>query len=139
MPEKWTKRSRPPPSGVMNPKPFSSENHLTVPVLTDDPTCCSGAAFAGRDHFDRPVRPVPTDADAIQTTGLHATRIRLWGGSGRGGGLASRRGDLLAIPRRGVPRELQRVPAVARDDVQMEEEDGLPGCRAAGVEEVHAV
>src|SRR5262245_2147750 len=31
-PEKWTKRSRPPSSGVMKPKPFSSLNHLTVPV-----------------------------------------------------------------------------------------------------------
>src|SRR3954451_22013065 len=32
MPEKWTKRSRPPSSGEMKPKPFSSLNHLTVPV-----------------------------------------------------------------------------------------------------------
>src|SRR5437667_1291306 len=30
--EKWAKRSSPPPSGVMNPKPFASLNHLTVPV-----------------------------------------------------------------------------------------------------------
>src|SRR3954447_23904087 len=28
----WTKRSLPPSSGVMKPKPFSSLNHLTVPV-----------------------------------------------------------------------------------------------------------
>src|SRR3954469_568512 len=32
MPEKWTKRSRSPSSGVMKPKPFSSLNHFTVPV-----------------------------------------------------------------------------------------------------------
>ncbi len=32
MPEKWTNRSFPPSSGVMKPKPFSSLNHLTVPV-----------------------------------------------------------------------------------------------------------
>src|SRR3954452_18532152 len=32
MPVWWTKRSLPDSSGVMNPKPFSSENHLTVPV-----------------------------------------------------------------------------------------------------------
>src|SRR6185436_18806752 len=38
MPVKWTNRSRPPSSGVMKPKPLSSENHLTVPVPTDTPT-----------------------------------------------------------------------------------------------------
>src|SRR5215212_7853410 len=32
MPEKCAKRSLPPSSGVMNPKPFASLNHLTVPV-----------------------------------------------------------------------------------------------------------
>src|SRR5215216_7406366 len=32
MPEKWTKRSLPGSSGVMNPKPLSSLNHFTVPV-----------------------------------------------------------------------------------------------------------
>src|SRR3954470_7359544 len=41
MPEKCTNRSRPPSSGVMKPKPFSSENHLTVPVPTENPTCRS--------------------------------------------------------------------------------------------------
>src|ERR1700710_1763642 len=30
--EKCAKRSSPPPSGVMKPKPFESLNHLTVPV-----------------------------------------------------------------------------------------------------------
>src|SRR3989337_2401954 len=30
--EKWAKRSSPPPSGVMKPKPFASLNHFTVPV-----------------------------------------------------------------------------------------------------------
>src|SRR4051794_12060053 len=59
IPEKWTKRSRPPPSGVMNPKPFSSENHLTVPVLTDTPLHCSARHRAV--HISTgPVRPVPT-------------------------------------------------------------------------------
>src|ERR671936_1982524 len=28
----WTKRSLPPSSGVMKPKPFESLNHFTVPV-----------------------------------------------------------------------------------------------------------
>src|SRR3954452_16845395 len=32
IPEKWTKASFPPSSGVMKPKPFSSLNHLTTPV-----------------------------------------------------------------------------------------------------------
>src|SRR5262249_30020732 len=32
MAEKCAKRSSPPPSGVMKPKPFASLNHLTVPV-----------------------------------------------------------------------------------------------------------
>ena len=30
--EKWAKTSSPPSSGVMNPKPLASLNHLTVPV-----------------------------------------------------------------------------------------------------------
>src|SRR5688500_15825911 len=30
--EKCAKRSSPPPSGVMKPKPFESLNHFTVPV-----------------------------------------------------------------------------------------------------------
>src|SRR5688500_4472123 len=32
IPEKCTNASLPPSSGVMNPKPFSSLNHLTTPV-----------------------------------------------------------------------------------------------------------
>src|SRR5919107_2041320 len=32
IPEKWTNASFPPSSGVMNPNPFSSLNHLTTPV-----------------------------------------------------------------------------------------------------------
>src|SRR4051812_42564178 len=32
MPVWWTKRSLPPSSGVMKPKPLSSLNHFTVPV-----------------------------------------------------------------------------------------------------------
>src|SRR5712691_12134623 len=31
--EKWAKRSSPPPSGLMKPKPLESLNHFTVPVL----------------------------------------------------------------------------------------------------------
>src|SRR5437763_6073803 len=39
----WTKRSLLPSSGVMKPKPFSSLNHLTVPVAMHSSTavsCC---------------------------------------------------------------------------------------------------
>src|SRR5829696_1943207 len=58
MPEKWTNRSRPPSSGVMKPKPLSSENHLTVP----DAITSSSPLLAGlfRPIDDRPDRPVPT-------------------------------------------------------------------------------
>jgi len=36
--EKWAKRSSPPPSGLMNPKPLESLNHFTVPVLIAFPS-----------------------------------------------------------------------------------------------------
>src|SRR5436190_17055079 len=34
--EKCANRSSPPPSGVMNPKPLASLNHLTVPVAISE-------------------------------------------------------------------------------------------------------
>src|SRR5262245_30569442 len=46
MPEKWTKRSLPGSSGVMNPKPLSSLNHFTVPVAMRFTSTASGAANA---------------------------------------------------------------------------------------------
>jgi len=36
IPEKCTKASFPPSSGVMNPKPFSSLNHFTTPVAINN-------------------------------------------------------------------------------------------------------
>ena len=42
-------------------------------------------------------------------------------------------------PSAGDPRQLQRVVVVARDDVDVEVEDGLPRRRAARVQEVDAV
>src|SRR5438105_15038847 len=33
----WAKRSLPPSSGVMNPKPFASLNHFTLPVAMSIP------------------------------------------------------------------------------------------------------
>ena len=61
------------------------------------------------------------------------------------------RGDLYAVnfcavaaissrsPGVGLPRQPQRVAVVARDHVQMEVEDGLPGLLPARIEQVHAV
>src|SRR5688500_9968940 len=42
----WANRSLPPSSGVMNPKPFSSLNHLTVPlgIVCPGPSVLGGAA-----------------------------------------------------------------------------------------------
>src|SRR4051812_27012752 len=60
MPVWWTKRSFPPSSGVMNPKPFSSLNHFTVPVAIVGVlhevcvlrTRRSHEATCGRWHYD---------------------------------------------------------------------------------------
>src|SRR5215217_2450855 len=59
IPEKCTKASLPPSSGVMKPKPFSSLNHLTTPVaiqhlltaLIDARGVLPGTAFP---HASRP-------------------------------------------------------------------------------------
>ena len=48
-------------------------------------------------------------------------------------------GDLLRISRRGDPWQPQRIAVVARNDVDVEVKDRLPGRRAAGVDQVHAV
>src|SRR4051794_41970048 len=77
MPEKWTKRSRPPSSGVMKPKPFSSENHLTVPVLTDEPHLL--LARRAPILSTGPVPSGPNEADAIWSapTGARAALPQL--------------------------------------------------------------
>src|SRR5919204_5568776 len=108
MPVKWTNRSRPPSSGVMKPKPLSSENHLTVPVPTDRP------------HF---------------WTWPTAAALALQNVSGSRGGAQEQlagqflRGcsDLVAIAGRRHPWQAQRVGVVARDHVHVEVEDRLPG------------
>src|SRR6478736_1609416 len=130
MPLKWTKRSLPPPSGVMNPKPFSSENHLTVPVPTNDPTCCFGA-LVRRTHFDRrsagPNGCRPYTGRATPRKDERPPIVwRCLLAEKRG-----RRRDLVPVPRRRVPRKLQRVPGVARDHVDVEVKDRLPRLRAA--------
>src|SRR5262245_58943818 len=126
MPLKWTKRSRPPPSGVMNPNPFSSENHLTVPVPTDDPTCCSAlwnAALISTGRCAGPNDRRPYTDGALPRKDRRPPIVwRCLLALQRGG-----RRDLVAVARRGVPRELQRVARVARDHMHVEVEDRLPG------------
>src|SRR4051812_3681761 len=48
-------------------------------------------------------------------------------------------GDLIRIAGSGMPRQPERVRLVARNDVHVEMEDGLPRRRAARVDEVDAV
>src|SRR5215210_7512446 len=72
MPEKWTNRSRPPSSGVMKPKPLSSENHLTVPdaITSSSPLlaelCCPSD--------DRP-SPAGPDADNAIRASTQSARV----------------------------------------------------------------
>src|ERR1700709_2693393 len=112
MPLKWTKRSRPPPSGVMNPKPFSSENHLTVPVPTDTPLAARRSGNAVLISTGRQRRPRRTET--VYRWRLYAQASRLapaWRSL-----LAERlRGvrDLFAVARRGVPRKPQWIARVA--------------------------
>src|SRR3954469_21135557 len=47
----WTERSLPGSSGVMKPKPFSSLNHLTVPVAMCISSCANGAEEALRQRL----------------------------------------------------------------------------------------
>src|SRR3954447_16394762 len=46
MDEWWTNKSVPPSSGVMKPKPFSSENHFTVPYAMSVTSTALSAANA---------------------------------------------------------------------------------------------
>src|SRR5512135_1373290 len=46
--EKWANKSSPPSFGVINPKPFASLNHLTVPVaMTITPCIKQGSPLQG--------------------------------------------------------------------------------------------
>src|SRR5437763_5234237 len=111
MPEKWTKRSRPPSSGVMKPKPLSSLNHLTVPVAMHFPSLLLGAVG--------PPRGASINAGTVSPPQL-----------------LCRGGDLVRITGFWRPGQPQRVIVVARDHVHVEVKDGLPGGRAAGVQQV---
>src|SRR6202451_3363145 len=98
--EWWTNRSRLPSSGVMKPKPFSSENHLTFPVAIGsfppgNLKCCypDGNAFHPR--------PAPTYLSPLR--GLSA------GKEGRRGGFQKPCANLHSsatchhLPRHGRP------------------------------------
>src|SRR5579875_2127212 len=125
MPVKWTNRSRPPSSGVMNPKPLSSLNHFTVPVaIAQSLTCRSAGGVA-------PPRPT---AQTYQSAGVCGEKPDLSGAQQRGSG-----GDLVRVARLRDPGQLQWVAVVARDHVEVEVEHRLPGRRTAGVHEVDAV
>src|SRR5688500_16662420 len=116
MPEKWTKRSRPPSSGVMKPKPLSSENHLTVPDAMPALPHSDGAPGAPSD--DRPLSTGPDADKPIPNEFARASAVRI--GLARASGpcqLGGGGGDLVAVAGLGRPRQAQRVRGVARDHV----------------------
>jgi hypothetical protein len=47
----WTKQSFAPSSGVMNPNPFESLNHFTVPVVRIVPYSLACCADLGRETY----------------------------------------------------------------------------------------
>src|SRR3954452_22723185 len=77
----------------------------------------------------------PNGADAIHGHGPPATaRGQVCAWRSLRPERACRLGDLLAVPRRGVPGQPQGVPGVARDDVNVEVEDGLPSRDVSRIE-----
>src|SRR3954470_5685454 len=105
MPVKWTNKSRPPSSGVMKPKPLSSENHLTVPVPTDTPRLLPrrGPEPRAALNDDRllPALTWRTYPGYDSACKRYLTRE-----------LLRHRGDLVTVPRRRHPREPQGVGVV---------------------------
>src|SRR3954447_629734 len=82
MPEKCTNASLPPSSGVMKPKPFSSENHLTTPVAT---ILAPPQTYVAMREEVLPARPVPhcTGATSAPTRKFYQPGVRrLTGGAG---------------------------------------------------------
>src|SRR5947209_8058086 len=134
MPLKWTNRSRPPSSGVMKPKPLSSLNHFTVPVAIPSPS--TPACLKRSNGSRRPLRTrEPYQGLRREGTRGAAPQTRCKSG------LAERlRGslDLLGIALRRRPWQAQRIVLVARDDVDVEVEYGLPGGASARVDQVHS-
>src|SRR5512142_2267968 len=62
---KWANRSSPPSFGVINPKPFASLNHLTVPVAISLTPCIK--------HRASPLQVLHADAEVLT---LQASCIR---------------------------------------------------------------
>src|SRR6478609_9537140 len=64
--EKWTNTSSP-PSRSMNPKPFSFENHLTVPISDNErpPETCTAPAIEAI-RLDEAARTVPSGTGEIK-------------------------------------------------------------------------
>src|SRR3954453_6318130 len=82
----------------------------------------------------------PNGGDAIHGCGTPATgKGHCWAWRCLRGECPRGLRDLLAVPGRGLPGQPQRVAVVARDHVQVEVEDGLPGLLPARIEQVHAV
>src|SRR5688500_3120626 len=96
-----------------------------------NPACCHDGGVASPHWTSTGRAPVPTGRTypASRSTRKISLSRELGG----------RRGDLVAVAGTGHPGEPQRVVRVARDDVHVEVEDGLPGGRSARVEQVHAV
>src|SRR3954466_5389277 len=84
----WTKRSFEPSSGVMKPKPFSSLNHLTVPVAMFflHGVCRAASAVEAQGNLvrapallspdecgppGRTARTVPQGGEELQSRDLH--------------------------------------------------------------------
>src|SRR4051794_27360593 len=104
IPEKWTNASLLPSSGVMNPKPFSSLNHLTTPVAMRHSSClhacargAAGTAFphttmppwgrperascTSRAQWAGPCAPPPAPDGGCLTFGASCGGVSYWFGS----------------------------------------------------------
>src|ERR671930_536587 len=69
----WTKRSLPPSSGVMKPKPFSSLNHFTVPVAIAGSSTGVLCAADAEDAASNDLRPAPASPGREASWGLSPT------------------------------------------------------------------
>src|SRR4051794_16478023 len=114
----WTKRSLPPSSGAMKPKPLSSLNHLTVPVAMSRcpprlcalrPRRCNRANDCGRFCTPLPGSLARPYGRKVAAT---AALLRV-GGEARGGELAGQRARRPRIALQ--PERTDRVVALVVD------------------------
>src|SRR3954447_5788742 len=128
MPEKCTNASLPPSSGVMNPKPFSSENHLTTPVATYN--------SSSRLCFERCARwCCGTSLPALHRRRADAQVLPVLGGRplARSGAAAGRGLGVGRLLRRGlVEARVKAAPAGAVVAVVLGSAAALAGAAAAG-------